>query len=149
MSTGKPLRVRFFVCSSFDSLDTFLIFASLYSHHTVGVNSSPRDEEHQSATVLERTTGAPEEVPEANTSLTLKTSTSTRPERAADTTAVDAELLGHVSIFCLNSAYSCVGSAVRAPDTRICKAKTGYTHVLKQLSIHRSRISSSFWPRGG
>ena len=120
MSTGKPLRVRLFVFVLLSTPWTlfliFFFFASLHSHHTGGAGSSPRDEEHQSAAVPERATGAPEEAPGANNPLPLKTPTSTRPEKAADTTVVDAELLEHVSIFCLSLANSCVGCANSAPD---------------------------------
>ena len=88
----------------------------MYSHHTGDAESPRRDEEHESAAVLERTTGTVEETPATNNPLVLKTSTSTRPEGAADATAVDAELLEHVSTFCLNLANSCIGCANSAPD---------------------------------
>ena len=49
--------------------------------------------EHNSDAVFGRATEAAEEEPEAGVALTLKTSTSSKPEKAADATPVDAELL--------------------------------------------------------
>ena len=54
--------------------------------------------EHNSDAVFGRAMEAAEEEPEAGVALTLKTSTSSRPEKAADATPVDAELLEHVSV---------------------------------------------------
>ena len=52
--------------------------------------------EHNSNAVFERATEAVEE--EAGAALTLKASTSSRPEKVANATPADAELLEHVSV---------------------------------------------------
>ena len=58
--------------------------------------------EHNSNAVFERATEAVEEEPEAGVALTLKASTSSRPEKDASASPADAELLEHVSVPCLS-----------------------------------------------
>ena len=54
--------------------------------------------EHASVPMFEQTTEATKEEPQADDALTLKASTSSVPEKAADATPEDAGLLEHVSI---------------------------------------------------
>ena len=71
---------------------------SYHSDRTGAVGSSPPEMEHTSAPVFEQTAKTTEEEPQVGDTLTLKASTSSVPEKTADATPVDAELLNHVSI---------------------------------------------------
>ena len=58
--------------------------------------------EHNSDAVFERAAETVEEEPEAGAALTRKASTSSRPEKDANASPADAELLEHVSVPCLS-----------------------------------------------
>ena len=71
---------------------------SYHSGRTSAAGSSPREVDHTSALVVERTAQPAREEPQTGYTLTMDTSTPSVPKKTADSTPVDAELRDHVSV---------------------------------------------------